>query len=298
MSKLKEVNSNIRKVDALALATGQAKYTDDYELPGMLHLKLLRSPFAHARIVSIKTDKAEALPGVALVLTWKDIPRVPITTAGQGYPEPSPYDDYLLDNKVRFVGDKIALVAAETVEVAEEALNLIEVKYEILPAIFDPRKSMRPGAPIIHDEKDSHIIIPVPYEPERNLVARIDAAVGSIEKGVREAEVAVEDEFENQFASHSAIEPHCALSWLDEHGRLSIISTTQVPFHARRIVSRALEIPVKKIRIIKPRLGGGLRRQTGSNRRTLRGGGYPSDGTSRQVTPDPQGGLHQQPPSP
>jgi len=177
---------------------------------------------------------------VAAVLTYKDVPRVPITTAGQGYPEPSPYDDFILDNKVRFVGDKVALVAAETDEIAGEALKLIEVEYEELPAVLDPRKAMRSSAPIIHDEKECYIAIPVPYEPERNRAARVDAVVGNVEKGVMEAEVAVEDEFENQTASHSALEPHCALSWLDEKNRLNIISSTQVPYHARRIVSRAL----------------------------------------------------------
>ncbi|MCX6348691.1 MAG: molybdopterin-dependent oxidoreductase, partial [Candidatus Aureabacteria bacterium] len=253
-----EVNRSVRKVDALSLATGRAKYTDDFELPGMLHAKILRSPFAHARIKSIDVAKAKSLPGVVEALTWKDVPRVPITTAGQGYPEPSPYDDFLLDNKVRFVGDKVALVAAETEEIAEEALKLIAVDYEELPVLLDPRKSLHAGAPVIHDEKDCYLAIPVLYEPKRNLVARIDAAVGSIEKGVKEAEMSVEDEFENQTASHSAIEPHCALAWLDENGRIIIVSTTQVPYHARRIVSRALQIPIKRIRVIKPRLGGGF----------------------------------------
>jgi putative selenate reductase molybdopterin-binding subunit len=256
--QLSEVGKDVHKIDALGLVTGQAKFTDDFTMPGMLHARLLRSPYAHARIKSIKTKEAMALPGVVAVLTHKHVPRVPFTTAGQGYPEPSPYDDFILDRKVRFVGDKVALVAAETEEIAEKALNLIEVEYERLPAVLNARKAMRSGAPIIHDEKECHIAIPVPYEPGENRVARVEAVVGDVEKGIREAEQTVEDEFENQSASHSAIEPHCALSWLDEKSRLNIISSTQVPFHARRIVSRALQIPIKKIRIIKPRLGGGF----------------------------------------
>lgn len=256
--KLSEVGRSIRKIDALGMTTGQARYTDDYDMPGMLHAKILRSHYAHARIKSIKTRKAMALPGVAAVLTYRNVPRIPITTAGQGYPEPSPYDDFILDRKVRFVGDKVALVAAETEEIAEEALKLIEVEYEKLPAVLDPRNAMRSTAPVIHDEKECHMPIPVPYEPQRNLASRVAASVGNVEKGVKEAEQTVEDEFENQTASHAAIEPHCALSWLDEKGRLNIISTTQVPYHARRIVSRALQIPIKKIRVIKPRLGGGF----------------------------------------
>ncbi|MDP8215568.1 MAG: molybdopterin-dependent oxidoreductase [Candidatus Euphemobacter frigidus] len=256
--KFNEINKGVRKVDGLGLAVGQSRFTDDYEMPGMLHAKLLRSPYAHARIKAIRTGKARALPGVVAVFTYKDVDRIPITTAGQGYPEPSPYDEFILDNKVRFVGDKVALVAAETVEIAEEALKLIEVDYEVLPAVLDPRKAMQANAPIIHDEKDCYIDIPVPYEPEKNRVARVDASVGDVKEGVKQAAMTVEDEFENQTASHSALEPHCALSWLDDNGRLVIISTTQVPFHARRIVSRALKIPVRRIRIIKPRLGGGF----------------------------------------
>ncbi len=256
--KFHQVNSGVEKVDGLGLALGQARFTDDFTFPGMLHGKLLRSPHAHARIKKIDTKKAEALPGVAAVFTHRDVPRVAITTAGQGYPEPSPYDEFILDDKVRYVGDKVALVAAETERIAEDALKLIEVEYEVLPAILDPRKSMRSSAPVIHDEKDCEIAIPVPYEPEKNRVARIEAVVGDIKRGVAEAEMTVEDEFENQTASHSAMEPHCSISRLDADGRLEIISTTQVPYHCRRILSRALEIPVRKIRVIKPRLGGGF----------------------------------------
>ncbi len=256
--KFNQVNTGVDKVDALGLALGQGRFTDDYSFPGMLHGKLLRSPHAHARIKSIKTKAAAALPGVAAVFTHRDVPRIAITTAGQGFPEPSPYDEFILDNKVRFVGDKVALVAAETAEIAEEALKLIEVEYEVLPAVLDPRKSMRSSSPVIHDEKDCEIVIPVPYEPEKNRVARVDAVVGDVKRGVAEAEMTVEDEFENQTASHSAMEPHCAISRLDENGRLEIISTTQVPFHCRRIVCRALNLAPRQVRVIKPRLGGGF----------------------------------------
>ncbi len=256
--KFNQVNTGVDKVDGLGLALGQGRFTDDFSFPGMLHGKLLRSPHAHARIKKIETKKAEALPGVAAVFTHRDVPRIAITTAGQGFPEPSPYDEFILDNKVRFVGDKVALVAAETAEIAEEALKLIEVEYEVLPAVLDPRKSMRSSSPVIHDEKDCEIVIPVPYEPEKNRVARVEATVGDVKRGVAEAEMTVEDEFENQTASHSAMEPHCSISRLDENGRLEIISTTQVPFHCRRIVCRALNLSPRQVRVIKPRLGGGF----------------------------------------
>lgn len=256
--KFSQVNTAVDKVDALGLALGQGRYTDDFSFPGMLHGKLLRSPHAHARIKSIETKKARELPGVVAVLTYQDVPRIAITTAGQGFPEPSPYDNFILDNKVRYVGDNVALVAAETVEIAEEALKLIKVEYEVLEAVFDPRESMSPSSPVIHDEKDCSIAIPVPYEPEINRVARVDAVVGNVKQGVDKADVTVEDEFENQTASHSALEPHCSISRMDENGRLEIISTTQVPFHCRRIVCRALELAPRQVRVIKPRLGGGF----------------------------------------
>ncbi len=149
------VGRNVRKVDGVKLVTGGAAFTDDVNIPGMLCGKILPSPHAHARIRRIDTSKAKALPGVHAVLTYKDVPRVPHTTAGQAWPEPSPYDTYLLDSKVRFVGDRVAAVAAESRAIAEQALRLIEVDYEILPAVLDMELAMAPGVAVIHDEPDS-----------------------------------------------------------------------------------------------------------------------------------------------
>lgn len=253
-----EVNKGVRKVDALGLATGRALYTDDFEAPGLLHGKILRSPYANARIKSIRCARARALKGVEAVMTYRDVPRIPVTTAGQGYPEPSPYDKVILDNRVRFVGDEVALVVAVSESVAAAALDLIEVDYEELEPLLDPRKALDKGAPVVHDEKDCSIPIPVPYEPGRNLAARVDAAIGDVDKAYRNSPVKVSGEYENHISAHSALEPHCSLAYLDPDGRLIIVSTTQVPFHVRRIVSRALDIPVKRIRVIKPRLGGGF----------------------------------------
>src|SRR5439155_23570457 len=138
------------RVDGIGLVTGSAKFTDDIFLKGMLHAKILGSPHAHARILDIDTTEAEKLPGVVIVLTHKNTPRVAHTTAGQGYPEPSPYDAFMFDTKVRFVGDRVACVAAESAEIAEQALKLIDVKYEVLPAVFDVREAVKDGAPVIH----------------------------------------------------------------------------------------------------------------------------------------------------
>ncbi|MDI6757239.1 MAG: molybdopterin-dependent oxidoreductase [Endomicrobiia bacterium] len=257
-NNFKQVNHNVIKVDGVSLVTGGHVYADDIDIRGMLYAAILWSPHAHARIKKIDVSKAKALPGVETVLTHKDVPRIPFTTAGQGYPEPSPYDTFILDDKVRFVGDRVAAVAAVTPEIAAKAVSLIEVEYEVLPAVLDARKAMDKGAPVIHDEKEAVIPIPVHYEPEKNLAAHVDMEVGSVKKGIEEADVVLDYEYETHYATHVPMEPHVVITWLDENARLVIRTSTQVPFHVRRMVSRALDIPVKNIRVIKPRIGGGF----------------------------------------
>jgi putative selenate reductase molybdopterin-binding subunit len=242
------------RVDGIGLVTGSAKFTDDIYLKGMLYAKILGSPHAHARIINIDTSEAEKLPGVVLVLTHKNVPRVPHTTAGQGYPEPSPYDAFMFDTKVRFVGDRVACVAAETVDIAEQALKLIQVKYEVLPAVFDVREAMKDGAPIIHDEPDSDGI----HDRKHNIAAHYDVEIGNLANGLKEADFVVEDEFETQYAQHCALEPHICIGYLDDNHRIVLRTATQVPWHARRIVAQCLQIPVHQIRVIKPRIGGGF----------------------------------------
>src|SRR5271157_2425563 len=173
------VGKNLQKVDGVKLVTGGAAFTDDVNIPGMLYGKILPSPHAHARIRRIDTSKAKALPGVHAVLTYKDVPRVPHTTAGQAWPEPSPYDTYLLDNKVRFVGDRVAAVAAESRAIAEKALRLIEVEYDVLPAVLDMEQAMAPGAAVIHDEPDSKGI----YDASRNIAGYILREMGNVDEG-------------------------------------------------------------------------------------------------------------------
>jgi putative selenate reductase molybdopterin-binding subunit len=242
------------RVDAVKLALGRPAFVDDMELPGLLYAKILRSPHAHARIVNIDASRARQLPGVQAVLTYKDVKRIPFATAGQGHPEPSPYDTVLLDCKVRYVGDRVAVVAAESLELAERALELIDVEYELLPAIFDPEEAMKPDAPIIHDEPDCSGV----YDPQRNLAAHLSAVVGDVDEGFRQADHILEREYRVQFVQQSSIEPHIAITYLDEDDRLVIRTSTQVPFHVRRIVARVLDIPVRRIRVIKPRIGGGF----------------------------------------
>ena len=248
------VGKNERKVDGVALVTGRPKFAGDLDLPGTLCVKILHSPHAHARIAEIDASEAESLPGVACVLTHQNTPLTRYTTAGQGYPEPSPYDARMFDTKVRFVGDRVAAVAAETEEIALEALKKIRVRYEELPAILSVDGALAAGAPIIHDEKDS----PGIYDAAKNIAADVDIDVGDVAQGFAESDVIVETVCETQYAQHAPIEPHVVLTNLDEDGRLVIRSSTQVPFHVRRIVARVLDVPLHRIRVIKPRIGGGF----------------------------------------
>lgn len=252
--KYSVVGQSARKVDGDKLALGRGTFVDDIEMRGMLHVKVLWSPHAHARIKRIDTSRAEGLEGVRCVLTCDNVPHLPYTTAGQGHPEPSPYDSYMFDRKVRFVGDRVAAVAADTLEIAEEALGLLEVEYEVLPALLDPEKAMAEGAPRVHDEPESSGI----KDPSRNLAAHILAHVGDVEEGLASAEVVVDEIYRVPYVQQTPIEPHVTIAWTDEDNRIVIRTSTQVPFHVRRIVARVLEVPVKRIRVIKPRVGGGF----------------------------------------
>lgn len=242
------------KVDAVKLAAGKPVYTDDIEMPGMLHAALLTSPHAHARIRNIDTSKAEALPGVRAVLTYKNVPRVYYASGGQSYPNPLPYDQVSLDYKVRHVGDRVAVVAADTPEIAREALKLIVVDYEVLPAVFDPEEAMQPGAPVIHDDPNVRGI----HDASRNIVHHIHAEAGDREGQWAKADHVFEGEYRVHQVQQTSIEPHMVVTWWDEDDRLIIRTSTQVPFHVRRMVAPLLGLPMKKIRVIKPRIGGGF----------------------------------------
>ncbi len=243
------------KVDAIKLVQGKPAFTADFEKRGMLHAKVLHSPHAHALIKKIDTSKAKELEGVAAVLTWQDIPRVVYSTAGQSDPIPGPLDTFSLDKKVRFVGDRVALVAAETPEIAEKALSLIEVEYEILPAILDSREAMDNKIKI-HDEPE--YVNFADSNPEKNLAAHIRIDIGDVEKGFAEADQIFEAEYEVPKVQQVSIEPHVCITYWDEDDRLVIRTSTQVPFHVRRMLAPVLKLPVKRIRVIKPRIGGGF----------------------------------------
>ena len=248
------VGRSERKVDGVGLVTGKPKFVADVDLSGVLHVKVLRSPHPHARIRRIDTTEAEKIDGVVCVLTHENTPTVRHTTAGQGFPEPSPYDTRMFDSKVRFVGDRVAAVAAETEEVANRALKTIQVEYEELPPVLSLDDARREGAPVIHDEGDATGI----HDAERNIAADVDITVGDVDAAFRASDVVVETTCETQYAQHAPIEPHIAMSRLDSDGRLVLRTSTQVPFHVRRIVAHVLGVPIHSIRVIKPRVGGGF----------------------------------------
>jgi putative selenate reductase molybdopterin-binding subunit len=244
------------KVDAVKLAQGKPAFTADVEMRGMLVGKLLHSPIAHGTIKHIDASKARALAGVHAVLTYKDIPRVVHSTAGQSDPIPGPLDFFSLDRKLRCVGDRVAAVAAETEEIAQRALGLIEVEYEELPAVLDPRESMAPGAPVIHDEPEY-----TPFaecDPARNVAAHIAIELGDVDAAMKTADAVFEAEYEVPRVQQAPIEPLVCITHWDADDRLVIRTSTQVPFHARRMLAPVLGLPVKRIRVIKPRIGGGF----------------------------------------
>ncbi len=250
------IGKNDIKVDAVKLVRGNPAFTDDLKFKDMLYAKVLYSPVAHALIKNIDVSKARNLKGVHAVLTYKDLPRVIYSSAGQSDPIPGPLDMFSLDQKVRYVGDRVAFVAAESEEIAQQALAMIEVDYEELPVLFDPKNAQKPGAPILHDEPE--YVNFADSDSRTNLAARIHIDIGDIQKGFSEADLVVENEYEVPKVQQAHIEPHVAISWWDEDGRLTIRTSTQVPFHARRILAPVFGLPVKKIRVIKPRIGGGF----------------------------------------
>ncbi len=243
-----------RKVDAIKLAKGHAAFVDDIEMRGMLYAKMLYSPYAHARILDIDDSKARSLPGVHAVLHYKNVARVRYASGGQSYPNPLPYDQVSFDNKVRHVGDRVAVVAADSIEIAEHAVRLIDVDYEVLPAVFDENEAITGDAPVIHDEPDMEGA----HDAARNIVHHMEAEVRDFAAGLATADHVFEGTFRVHQVQQAPIEPHIAIAWLDSDERLVIRTSTQVPFHVRRMVAPLLGMPVRDVRIVKPRIGGGF----------------------------------------
>lgn len=261
-ARTRVVGQKERRVDARPLVTGAPVYAAEFEQPNMLHARILHSPHAHATIRHIDKSKALALPGVYAILTYEDLPRVAHSTAGQPYVEMSPYDAYLLDNRVRYVGDWVAFVAAETPAIAEEALGLIEVDYDVLPAVFDPLEACKEGAPQLHEPDTTHPNagknLGSIYDASHNIAAHEVIRHGDFDAAMREADIIVEGEYRVPYISHAVLEPHVCVAYLDGYERMIVVSSTQVPYHKRRQLASVLQLPISRVRIVKPRVGGGL----------------------------------------
>ncbi|WP_306543842.1 xanthine dehydrogenase family protein molybdopterin-binding subunit [Anaerotignum sp.] len=254
---MKYVNQPIRKKDAMALVTGKPVYTDDIAPKDCLVVKVLRSPHAHAEILEIKKDIAEKLPGIVCVLTYEDVPQKRFTMAGQTYPEPSPYDRLILDKRVRFVGDAVAIVAGETEKAVDQAMKAIKVKYDVLEPVLDFHEA-KDNPILVHPEDNWQALCPVGADNKRNLCASGLEEHGDVDKVIAESDVVVENTYHTKAVQQTMMETFRTYTQMDTYGRLNIISSTQVPFHVRRILSNALDIPKSKIRVIKPRIGGGF----------------------------------------
>lgn len=251
------VNQSVQKKDAKALVTGQPVYTDDIAPADCLIVKVLRSPHAHAMIEEIKTDTAKKVPGIACILTYEDVPQERFTMAGQTYPELSPYDRLILDKHLRFVGDAVAIVAGENEKAVDKALKLIKVKYEILEPVLDFHKA-KDCEILIHPEENWEAKVPVGADNHRNLCASGVESKGDVEALLKECKYVVEGTYHTKANQQAMMETFRAYTYLDHFGRLNVVASTQVPFHIRRILGRALGIGASKVRVIKPRIGGGF----------------------------------------
>ncbi len=252
-----QVKHTRAKIDGRGLITGQPAYTDDLAPQGALSVKLIRSPHAFAKIKSIDASKAMELPGVECVLTHKDVPRVPITRAGQGHPEPSPKDKFILDEYVRYPGDEVAIVAAVDDATAEEAAALVRVEYEELTPLLDMEKA-EGSETIVHPEQESYTMFPMGFEPKKNIAAVYQMNIGDVDEVLSSCDYTVEGRYYTQAQAHAAMEPHAAFSYYDVQGRMNVVTSTQNPFHTRRILGEVFEMPLKEIRVYKPRIGGGF----------------------------------------
>lgn len=254
---MKYVNQPIMKSDAMALVTGKPVYLDDIAPADCLIVKVLRSPHANAIIENINTAIAVKVPGIVGVYTYNDVSQKRFTMAGQTYPEPSPYDRLILDKHVRYVGDPVAIVAGETEQAVDRALKMIKVKYQVLEPLLDFRQA-KDNKNLVHPEDNWRSLAPVGADNKRNLCASGSESGGDVDEVLKNCDVVVEGVYHTKACQQAMMEPFCTYCYMDTYGKLNVISSTQIVYHVRRIVAHALDIPQSKIRVTKPRIGGGF----------------------------------------
>ena len=254
---MNSVGKGVIKKDAMALVTGQPVYCDDLALKDCLIVKLLRSPHAYAKIKSIDTSIAKRIPGIEAIYTYEDVPTSRFTLAGQSYPEPSPYDRRILENVVRYVGDEVAIVAGANEDCVDRALKAIKVDYEVLEPLLDFEKSID-NTIVVHEEEDYKCLCEIGNDVKRNIVSSGESVVGDVDAVLKECDVVLERDYHTKANAQAMMETMRSYCYIDTYGRLNCVSSTQIPFHVRRILSNALEIPKSKINVIKPRIGGGF----------------------------------------
>ena len=236
--KTREVGRNLPKIDGLGLVKGRPAYVDDLVPHDCAVVKVVRSKHPFARIVAVDAAAALALPGVLDVFTWRDVPRVAVTRAGQGHPEPSPRDRFILDEYVRHVGDDVAVVVAETEAQAEAGVQAVQVEYEVLEPVLDFETAVD-HASVLHPEPEAHENFPIGFAPQRNIASAYAMEVGDVDAVTAKSPVVLKRTYYTQAQQHAALEPHAACTWLDVHGRLIVLTSTQTPWHVRRIMARA-----------------------------------------------------------
>lgn len=254
---MRYVNKAVPKTDGMALTSGKGLYTDDLAPRDCLVVKVLRSPHAFARIKSIRKETASRVTGIACILTWEDVPKIRYTLAGQSYPEPSPYDRYILDQVVRYVGDPVAIVAGRDEACVDKAMRMIQVKYEVLEPVIDFEKALD-NPSVLHPEQDYHTNFNIGGDPSRNLVSSGCESDGDVEAALAGCDVVVDRTYYTKANAQAMMETFSTYTWLDQTGRLNVTSSTQVPFHCRRIIAHALGLPQGAVRVTKPRIGGGF----------------------------------------